>query len=184
MDLTRRIHALIGRAILRRVDEGAVQKLQVDHGPTVKGASIGLVDDVQHAVPFGFASSPVPGLTAITASAAGNRTRATVLGFLANALRPGNLQRGDACLYDSRGRRVWLTTTGIVVDANGASVTVVNATTVRLECETLQVTGDIVDNCDGNTVTLAALRMAYNEHKHGGVQAGAVKSDVSDHLAV
>lgn len=47
----------------------------------------------------------------------------------------------------------------------------------------MTATGDITDQSAGNTVTVAAVRVAYNLHKHSGVQAGGAVSGISDHLA-
>ncbi len=58
----------------------------------------------------------------------------------------------------------------------------VNATTeVLLNTPLLKVTGDIIDNCEGNQSTLKALRDSYNDHAHDvkDVQSVVVLSPVT-----
>lgn len=175
--------SLISYGVIKLVSEGPVQYMQVDHGPYVNGVSIGLRDKLAFAGVFGQASVPPDDSKAITVFHRGNKSSGAVVGVLHPPSRPTDLAQGDSCLYDLRGRRVWLAGDGIIVDGAGGPVTVRNATTVRLECDRLEVTGDIVDRCDGNDVTVKALRDAYNVHKHTGVQSGGSLTGVTDHEA-
>ena len=89
---------------------------------------------------------------------------------------------GETLIYNQWGMFVKLTENGIEVEAKGKPVTVANATTVtvtatekiRLETPRLEVTGDVIDNCDSNGATLKALRDAHNDHDHivKNVQSG------------
>ena len=177
-----RILSLIGVAKILSVKEGATQRLQVDHGPHGPDGSHGLRDNLVGVAPFGLASSPPLEAYAVTAYLGGDRSNGVAFAHHHAPSRPTDLQRGDACLYDNRGRRIWLSEDGIVVNGAAGSVTITNATIVRLECDMLQVTGDIVDNCDDNDKTLKDLRDAYNIHKHTGVTTGGGTSGLTDHL--
>lgn len=187
-EIAARVQNLVGTAIVRLTAAGAVQRLQVDHGPHVAGASIGLRDQVPTAEPFGFYGRPTLKTVAYTLAMGGHRSNTVVVGFCSPDNRPADLAEGDACMA-AHGRRVWLQGGAIMVDAGGGPVTVSNATevtvtatTVRLECDRLEVTGDIIDQCDANDHTLADLRDAYNAHKHEGVQIGGDKTLIPDHL--
>lgn len=48
----------------------------------------------------------------------------------------------------------------------------------------LTVTGNITDNTPGNSVTVKALRDAYNAHMHGGVQTGGGTTSTTTNPAV
>lgn len=59
-----------------------------------------------------------------------------------------------------------------VLDAANANITA--SVKVRLTTPLVESTGDIVDNCESNQVSMKALRDAYNAHGHDvkNVQSG------------
>ncbi|MCY0854348.1 hypothetical protein [Cupriavidus sp. D39] len=90
-------------------------------------------------------------------------------------------------IYSQDGKQVYLTASGgIFVKANGQPVEVDGATTVTINAATkvrmvtplLECTGDIIDNADTNTHTIAQMRVLYDEHTHGGVQFGSSNTAV------
>ncbi len=94
-------------------------------------------------------------------------------------------------LYSLIGQQVYLSTSGIVVEAKGLPVTVNNASDVTWNCSgkfkvvapggvefdtpMVKSSGDIIDNSATNANTMAAMRTIYNGHKHvvTGVQSGS-----------
>ena len=157
---------VVARGIIRRVTEGTIQTLQVDHGPMLNGKSLQVRNGLAHAGEYGFYSVPLPGMSCVSVYVGGDKSNGASVGIFDTA-RPVDGDPGESGLYNRvTGQRVRLAGAGLVVDAAGLPVTIVNAGVVRLECSSLQVTGDVVDNCDSNTHTVKELRDTYNAHKH------------------
>ncbi|HEV2364036.1 MAG TPA: phage baseplate assembly protein [Caulobacteraceae bacterium] len=187
--LWRRALYAIGRGRVTLVDDtGVVQILQADFGPMGPSGSMALRDNTPRLAEFGFASNPPAGAHFVALSIGGDRSNTVVIATGHQATRLKNLAPGDSALYDSRGAYVWLTPTGIVIEAKNQPVTINDATQVtinasakvRLVTPRFEVTGDIIDNCDAQSATVKALRTAYDAHHHTGVTAGAGTSGTTD----
>lgn len=148
-------------------DDGAVQSLQYQTPVEVRG-------DTPRLTEFGFSSGPPAGSDVLVACLGGDRACAIVIASNHSATRHGGLSPGETVIFNQWGQYIKLTETGIEVQANGKAVDVKQATQVTVEASAgvklvtplLQVTGDIQDNCAGNTATLKQLRDAYNGHGH------------------
>ena len=172
---------------------GPVQLMQVDLGPWAPdGTSLGIRDKTPRLGEYGHASNPPAGSHVIVLTTGGDRTNGIVIATNHQASRLANLQPGEAALYNGVAvTRILLGAEAITVEAAGQDITVngagtltVNAATkVRLVTPRLEVTGDIVDNCDANSVTVKAHRDDYNAHKHSGVSAGSANTGTTDHPA-
>ncbi|WP_244109348.1 phage baseplate assembly protein V [Burkholderia anthina] len=176
--VARRILTMIGAARITTFnDAGPVQKLQVK----VNGLeTIGNLANLMH---FGFASGPPVGTDVAIVFIGGDRSNGVVVGSNHQASRPRNLKAGEAMIYSQDGKQIYLTESGgIIVNANGQDVQVNDATNVTINAAgkiravtpRLECTGDIIDNCDSQTSTLADLRKAHDEHDHNvvNVQTG------------
>lgn len=161
----------------RDPDEGGpVQQVQLRH------SALEVHDRVTRVQDYGLASVPPAGTDMLTMFLGGDRGAAVAFGSSSQAHRPRDLGPGDACLHDNRGHRVQLTSGGVVIDAAGDDVTILNAGTVTINASTkvrlvtprLEVTGEIIDRCDSDGVTMESARNVYNNHHHPvtGVQAG------------
>lgn len=176
--LQARIHAMFAFSRSERdPDEGgAVQRVQLRH------SALEVHDRVLRLQDYGLASVPPAGTDMLTMFMGGDRGAAVAFGSGNQAHRPRDLGPGDACLHDNRGHRVHISNAGVVIDAAGDDVTIVNAGTVtinadvkvRLVTPRLEVTGEIIDRCDTDGLTMEAARNVYNNHHHPvtGVQAG------------
>lgn len=174
---------LIGIGRMTGVDDsGDVQLAQVTEGALGDGGQELVTDKVPRVTEFGFASVPPLQSVATMLRRCGERSRAFISGTSHSASRPRGMQSGDTCLYDVRGRRVSLTSDGVVIDAAGGEVFVRNASKVRCECD-VETTGDLVSRADGERVSLNALHDAYAAHAHTLVKAGTDKSGPTDHAA-
>jgi len=155
---------------------GPVQTLQLRH------SALELQDAVTRLQDYGYASVPPVGTDVLTMFLGGDRGAGVAFAAGDKASRPRNLGPYDSCLYDQRGRRVQLAAAGVIIDAAGDDVTIVNAGTVtinasvkvRMDTPLLEVTGDIVDRCDSDGLSMEASREVYNSHHHPvpGVEAG------------
>jgi phage gp45-like len=170
-------HALAFGQIISVDDTGPVQMAQVAIG--------GLeVHDRMPVVTFwGFASNP-PSLTnAVLQFVAGARSNKVCVGTTSPTGRMKNLLSGETALYDFFGKSVYLTeNNGVVVQANGQPVSVLNSNTVTIVASTevicntpiFKCTGDVLDHCNTQSNTMALMRSIYDGHNHNilNVQAG------------
>jgi len=174
--LGRRVAMMIGLGkITGYGDAGGIQKLQYQTPLEVRG-------DTPRMAEFGFSSGLPVGTDVVLAYLGGDRSSAVIVASNNQQYRQSGLKSGETLIYNQWGMFVKLTENGIEIEAKGKPVTVVNATTVtvtatekiRLETPRLEVTGDVIDNCDSNGATLKALRDAHNEHDHvvKNVQSG------------
>ena len=174
--LGRRVAMMIGLGkITGYGDAGGIQKLQYQTPLEVRG-------DTPRMAEFGFSSGLPVGTDVVLAYLGGDRSSAVIVASNNQQYRQSGLKSGETLIYNQWGMFVKLTENGIEVEAKGKPVTVANATTVtvtatekiRLETPRLEVTGDVIDNCDSNGATLKALRDAHNAHNHivKNVQSG------------
>lgn len=168
--LARRVLYLIGRARVNLIDDsGPVQKAQV----TVNGLET--IDAMPRIQEFGFTSVPPKDSDATLVFIGGDRSNGVIVATNHQETRPRGLLAGETMIYTQDGKQIYLTASGgIKVAANGQPVEVDNATVVTINAATkiravtprFECTGDIVDNCDTQTSTLAELRKAYDAHDH------------------
>jgi phage baseplate assembly protein V len=149
-------------------DTGPVQMHQVQVG------YLELHDKIPAVQHYGFVSNPPIGTDVVLHFTSGDRSNGFETGTNNQGKRMRNLASGECALHDDRGRFIYLSTGGIVVQANGASVTIENASTIiaqatvkmRVESPLLECTGDILDNCDTQTENQAGQRANFNIHNH------------------
>lgn len=166
----RRILLTVGRGKVGPVvDSGTVQTMQVTLGP------LEVRDDTPRLAEFGFTSNPPNGSDAALLFVGGDRSNGVVLGTNHQPSRPKGLQPGETMLYSQDGKYVYMTASGgISVFANGQPVNVSGATIVTItaseeviaDTPILKCTGDIIDNYQTNTKTMALMREEYDEHEH------------------
>jgi phage baseplate assembly protein V len=160
-----------GRTTAGPNDAGSVQMLQLTLGP------LETRDGTPRVAEFGFTSAPPVGSDAVLVFLGGNRKTGIVIATGHQQTRPTGLNAGESQIYDAFGKSIYLTEdNGIVINANGAPVTVNDATTVTINAiseivmntPTLQVNGDIVatGNVSDGKRSMAADRAIYNEHGH------------------
>ena len=180
-------------------DSGDVRQLQVTERFSGTGFADRIIDKVLQPGDFGFASVPPLGAMATMLRRAADRARGVVISTSHPASRPKNLKPGDSVMYDLRGAKVQMTEDGLLIDCAGLPAIVQNATTITLKATqkvtidtpeaeftgTLHAAGQISTDADvvvaGHSV--AALRSAYDAHKHTGVKAGTDTSAVTDTAA-
>lgn len=175
--LYRRITMLvgIGRTTGVMSDDGTTQKLQYKTPFDVKGSTLRMTE-------FGFSSGLPAGSDVLILSLGGDRSSQVIVATNHGSTRYGNLNPGETVIYDAQGKSILLGKEKLTVKCAGQDIEVLeaqNATItasvkVRLETPMVESTGDIVDNCDTNKVSMKALRDTYNAHGHDvkNVQGG------------
>lgn len=175
-DIKTRIAMMIGFGKTTLLEDGGnTQKVQYHNNMEVRGGTIRYTD-------FGFSSSLPAGSDVLIAYLNGNRSNAIIFASNHPSSRHQNLKSGESVLYNQWGLHILMTKEGIVIEAKDKEVTVNNAKKVTVNASTevllntplLKVTGDIIDNCEGNKSTLKALRDSHNTHNHDvkNVQSG------------
>ncbi|MDE3022267.1 MAG: phage baseplate assembly protein [Pseudomonadota bacterium] len=166
---------MIGRGRVQTVNDAqAVQLVQVTL------SDIETHDGTPRLAEFGLASNPPANSDVLVLFAGGDRSHGVIVATGHQATRFKNLNPGESALYDAFGKSIYLTETGIVINANGQDVTVNNAVTVTINASTsvvlntplLKVSGDIQDNFVTNSKTMAQMRTVYNGHTHTDPQGG------------
>lgn len=110
--LYRRLLMVFGRALINAVnDGGGLQLMQIQLGK----------DEIRDGTPrfaeYGFTSNPKPGARAIAVFMGGDRSNGAVVATDDPRYRPTGLKSGEVVIYDDLGQKVYLTRTGIVIDA-------------------------------------------------------------------
>lgn len=187
--LARRVLLLVGRGRVSAPvnDGGSVQMLQAQINP------LETIDNLRRIAEFGFTSVPPEGSDVAIVFVGGDRSSGLVIGTNHQGSRPTGLNPGETMIFTQDGKQIYLTAGGgIVVKANGQPVQVEGATTVTITAATevlmdtpiLKCTGDILDNCNSNTRTIAGMRGVANGHTHKvpNVQGGSsmIETDPPD----
>lgn len=126
------------------------------------GETLGKVKRVE---PYGFSYRPKSGCQAYMFFPAGDRSYGVAL-VLGDKQYQVDLKPGEVALHDDQGQMVHLTRDGIVVKGAGLPVTITDTPLVRMETERLEVTGDILDNCDTGGRSMQSMREVYDIHTH------------------
>ncbi|NIJ07245.1 phage gp45-like [Sphingomonas vulcanisoli] len=162
-------------------DDGVIQRMQAFEGDLGAFGGQRIIDKVPYIGQFGLLSVPPLEAELLLAAPAGDRTQTIAIGSNHQPSRPTGNKPGDSGLYDVRRQLLTLAEDGTTIDAAGLQVTIRNASKVRIECDLLEITGDLVSRADGVRVSLNGLRDAYDVHKHPGVAGGGSSTGTTDH---
>lgn len=156
---------MVARAIVEAVNDG----------PKLQAVQISLLADevkgnVERFQQYGFTGVPHEGAEAIALFLGGSRSHGVTIAVDDRRYRLKGLEKGEVALYDDLGQKVHLTRNGIEITA--PLVTVKAANGMRVEAPTLECTGEIVDLCDGDGISMSQMRGTYNGHDHAGDSGG------------
>lgn len=165
-NLYRRIILLVGRGVLKSVDETSARQFVQLTG--LKGEVKDKVERVQN---YGLSAHPPQNSQVIFVSMGGNRDHPVVVACEDPSSRPKNLKQGEVCIYTDEGdtiilgrnRKIEIDTVDLVIRASDK---------VRVETPEFEVTGDIIDRVDSDGVSLNDMRDVYNDHIHTGDDGG------------
>jgi phage baseplate assembly protein V len=116
--------------------------------------------------------APIPvGTQVLVLFSEANREMGIIAGALyCDRMRPLDCPEGEFWLVHKGGASLKFFNDGTALLKAPAGLEIEADTNIT---GALTVTGEITDNTPGNSVTVKALRDAYNAHKHPGVQTGA-----------
>ena len=168
-----RLSRMMSRAIVTMKDgSNALRKLQTLHlGNEVR-------NNVEHFEPYGFTSEPHLNAEVLTVSLDGDREHTIAAIVTDRRYRPVGLKDGEVCVYDSLGRKVYLSREGIVVEGVDSPITVKTSASVEVQAPTVHMTGNLI--VDGNITakgqindlsgnggsSMSGMRGVYNSHTH------------------
>ncbi|HAT7516484.1 TPA: phage baseplate assembly protein [Kluyvera ascorbata] len=158
--LQRQVLGLIGRAVVKSIN--AASKCQMIDVELLAGQQKA---KIEHLEPYGFTSCAKSGAEAVVLFPDGDRSHAIAITVSDRRYRLKGLKTGEVALYDDQGQSVTLTRNGIVVDGGGKIITFKNAPKARFEMD-IESTGQIKDLCDSGGLTMSAMRISYNGHRH------------------
>ena len=154
-----RIKMMVARGVLKAIsDSGGVQTIQAGL------LADELKDGIERFQNYGFTSHPHAGAEAAIMFMGGNRDHGICVAVDDKRYRIKGLQGGEVAIYDDLGTKIVL--------KRGNEVEITASTKVKIITPRLEVTGDIIDNCETNTHTVKNMRDTYNLHTHDGVQSG------------
>lgn len=147
--LARRVRMLLGRAVLRLVDDAKrIQELQVE------GYAGELLSGVERFQDYGISSHPHPGAEVVIGCVGGIRSHAIALRVDDRRYRPTGLAEGEVLLYTSEGDHVHLRRGRIIEVVAGAKLDV-TAPVVEVQASTsATVTSPVVTVIASSKVTL------------------------------
>jgi len=159
--ITRRTLLALARGAITLVDDTQkVQKLQV------RLNALEVIPDVPRFAEYGLTSNPPTGTQAVIAFKNGDRNDGIVIATSNAKYRMTALATGEVAIHDDKGQSVYLSAAGIVVNGGGKPITFTNAPEVIADTPVLKCKGDIVDNYETNTRTMAGMRQVANAHTH------------------
>jgi phage baseplate assembly protein V len=165
----RRVRLMVSRAILTLIDtSGGRVSVQ---SSLLAGE---LSDGVEYFEHYGFTSAPFPGAEGIFLSVGGSRDSGVIVATGDRRYHMRGLAPGEVAIFDDQGQAVYLTRAGIKVVGAGLPLTVTDTPKIRCETALLECTGDIRDNCDTQTRSMADMRQIYDTHTHPDPQGGSV----------
>lgn len=163
--LRSRVQLMVGRAILKVLDDaGAIQRVQMS-------ALAGELIEAERVQQYGFSSVPIAGAEAVFLSVGGDRGHSVVVATDDRRHRPKGLEGGEVCLYTSEGDRLYFKNGRVVrlvagseVQVEAPKVAIKASTEVLIDSPLTKFKGDVQDNCETNTLTLAQMRAIFNVH--------------------
>lgn len=169
--LWRRVHSMIGRGLVTRVDDG--EDLLKIQARLFAGELRDRVHVLGH---YGFASSPEAGSEAVVVFLGGGRDNGVAVSVDDRRYRPTDLEPGEVRLYSRFGSTVSLMANGDVRIKAAGVVRVESDTAVtgKLDASGKVTAGGDVQDGDPAAIakTMAAMRQAFNTHQHGETGTG------------
>lgn len=157
-DVERRTLLSVGRGVFSRLT-----RTEGMHQAQIEGLA-GEVIETDRPQPFGFKTIPVGG-DAIFVCVGGNRDHALVI-MIDDRSCPVALSGGETCIYNANGDYVHLKADGAIEVSAAQTITLKAAQKVRIESPILEVTGQIIDNCDTGGIPMQRMRQIYDGHDH------------------
>jgi len=170
--LALRVRNAAARAVVRLVTEATkMQSLQLG---VLAGET---VDGIERFQEYGFSSFPFSGAEALVVFPGGDRSHGIAVAVDDRRFRV-QVAEGEVIIYDDLGQKVHLMRDKIAVTspteivATAPLVRIIASEKVRAETPIFECTGQIKDLCDGDGVTMSAMRDVYNGHRHPGDSGG------------
>jgi len=154
-----RVKMMVARGVLKSIqDSGGIQTVQAGL------LADELKDGIERFQQYGFTSHPHSGAEAAIMFLGGNRDHGICIAVDDKRYRIKGLQGGEVAIYDDLGTKIVL--------KRGNEIEITAETKVRMVTPRLEVTGDIIDNCDDQANTVKNMREIYDTHTHAEDASG------------
>ena len=88
--------------------------------------------------------------------------------------RVTNLKRGECCIFDDKGRKVYLKESGIEIEGVSSPIKVHTSGTVTVDAPTAKFTGNVqIAGRLDVTGEIKGAGITYSTHVHSGVETGS-----------
>lgn len=173
--LARRVRLMVGRAVIRMVNDGLKeQALQIG---LLDGETRDQVERYQH---YGFTSHPHPGGEAITVAIGGSRDHLVVVADGDRRYRFKSMAQGEVALYTDEEDYIHLKRNREIEVVGGETVTVQTKVATVTATTSATVTSPEINlgGVRGNMRKLIdeRIKAVFDAHVHTGVQAGGGSS--------
>lgn len=161
-----RIMHLVTRGVLTA--KNAARKLRTIQCELFGGDVRDAVEDFE---PYGYTAEPLPGAEVLVASLGGDREHSICVCHPDRRYRPTGLKDGEVMLYDWKGRKVYLSESGIVVDGKDDPITVQTTKGVTVTSgDAVSITGKTtsVTGTNGVTIDAPSVSMTGNLNMSSG----------------
>ncbi len=158
--MANRVRLGVGRGVLNLVNAGAaVQTMQATfHEDETR-------DGLEHFEGYGFTSNPPAGSEVAAVFVGGDRSHGVIVGIGDRAFRLAGLASGEVALYTDEGDKL-VFKRGRKLEIETLTVTVKAPDGMRFETNQLDVTGQVRDMCDVQSMTMQGMRQLYDTHTH------------------
>jgi phage baseplate assembly protein V len=134
-----------------------------------------ILPNIDRVEPYGFSYRPKPGCQTYLLFPSGDRSYGVAI-VIGDKQYNMQLQAGEVAIHDDDGNHVHLKRGGNIMVNAAQTVTIKAGTLARIEAPRLEVTGDILDQCDGAGRTMASMRSIYDSHTHPENDSGGPTS--------
>ena len=168
MSIIDRVRDVLVRALLTGTESS--QEIQTAQATIFDGE---LEDDIEHFEPYGFTSRAHEGAEVLLAHLDGDRSHPLAVVITDRRYRVKNLKRGEACIFDDKGRKVYLKESGIEVEGVSSPVKVHTSGTVTVDAPKSVFTGNVeIAGTLKVTGEITGKGITYSTHVHTNVEHG------------
>ena len=158
--LHKRIMNLAAKCTIRNVDESSGRQRF-----NLSGLPDEVLDQVEGVSLFGFASSPLPGASAVVIFPSGNRDNGIVIATDDANYRPKGLQPGEVCIYNAIGTYILIEADGNIVIKRAPNVTIEGGNVIVNSGDVTVTDGDV--SADGISLKGHVHSKGYENHDTG-----------------
>lgn len=158
---------------IQNMIQPAIGVLVGTHKVQIKAQDDEVLSNIHRLQWYGLSIKPKKGYQSFTVFPSGDRTEGYDVLQSDTRFTIESLEEGEVCLHDDQGMKIYLRRGQMEVDVAGFPLNIINASEVLADTPLLKCTGDMIDNCDDNPVSMQDMRETFNLHNHQGDSGGS-----------